>query len=337
VLHDLLGLPTAEIATLMRLSLAATQSRLVRAHKELTLALLAEGWLAEPPQPSIATRGRAQPVPGKAPDLEDLFSAWRAEARAHSRASSIGRGGSRAVAHALQLVARRRRRARRLNTLGLVAVALITLLGVAFGIWFAQRRLSGDAERLVAEPRVLLGGVLGDVSVSDRDGHAIHGFASLGEGYALRTDDGRARLGFSSGAAVSVTQHSRLVLLSAQDTEVFYLGSGTAEIDLPDLALGGSFAVETPDTHVTSHAAQFVVGVEPEGGASPTRVTVQTGRVSLRSGGRQIELDAGQSWPAASPSAAGTDDLEAEDAPGLDLTLPELAPSGSAPADFTGK
>jgi hypothetical protein len=242
------------------------------------------------------------------------------------------------VAHALQLVARRRRRARRLNTLGLVAVALLTLLGVAFGIWFAQRRLSGEAERPVAEPRVLLGDVLGDVSVSDRDGHATHGFASLGEGYALRTDDGRARLGFSSGAAVSVARHSRLVLLSAQDTEVFYLGSGTAEIDLPDLALGGSFAVETPDTHVTSHAAQFVVGVEPElGGASPTRVTVRTGSVSLRSGGRQIELDAGQSWPAAHPSAAGTAEPEEQDAPGLDLTLPRLAPRGPAPADFAGE
>ncbi|MEY2935779.1 MAG: hypothetical protein RL033_6528 [Pseudomonadota bacterium] len=338
VLHDLLGLPTAEIATLMRLSLSATQSRLARAHKELTLALLAEGWLAEAPQSSPPARGRARPVPDKAPDLEDLFSAWRAESRAHSRASSIGRGGSRAVAHALQLVARRRRRARRLNTLGLLTVALLTLAGVAFGIWFAQRRLSGEAERAVVEPRVLLGGVLGDVSVSDRDGHATHGFASLGEGYALRTDDGRARLGFSSGAAVSVAQHSRLVLLSAQDTEVFYLGSGTAEIDLPDLALGGSFAVETPDTHVTSHAAQFVVGVEPEmGGASPTRVTVRTGTVSLRSGGRQIELEAGQSWPAALPSAAGTEELEEQGAPGLDLTLPELAPRGPAPADFTGE
>jgi ferric-dicitrate binding protein FerR (iron transport regulator) len=241
------------------------------------------------------------------------------------------------VARALQLVARRRRRARRLNTLGLAAMALLTLLGVVFGIWFAQRRLSEDSGRAVAESRVLLGGVLGDVSVSDRDGRAAHGFASLGEGYALRTDDGSARLGFSSGAAVSVAHHSRLVLLSAQDTEVFYLGTGTAEIDLPDLALGGSFAVETPDTHVTSRAAQFVVDVQAEGGASPTRVTVRTGHVSLRSGGRQIELDAGESWPNALPSGANDGELGGEVAPGLDLTLPEIAPLGSAPADFSGE
>ncbi|MEO8185062.1 MAG: sigma factor-like helix-turn-helix DNA-binding protein, partial [Deltaproteobacteria bacterium] len=58
VLHDLMGHPIAEIATMMRLSLAATQSRLVHAHKDLTLGLLEEGLLAEgllldgPPEPA---------------------------------------------------------------------------------------------------------------------------------------------------------------------------------------------------------------------------------------------------------------------------------------------
>lgn len=312
VLHDLLGLPVAEIATLGRLSLAATQTRLMRAHKELTLALLAEGWLAELPRPapparssrpSQPARGRVTPVPGKAADLEDLFLAWRSQASEHHRPSSIGRGGSRAVVRALSVVARRRRRARGLNTLGLAAVALLTLLGVGFGVWFAQQRLSGEAERAAAaQPHVLLGGVLGDVTVSDREGRIAHGFASLGEGYTLRTDDGSARLGFSSGAAVAVAHHSRLVLLSAQDTEVLYLGNGTAEIDLPDLALGGSFAVETPDTHVTSRAAQFVVGVESDGGPPTTRVSVRSGHVSLRAGAQRVELDAGQSWPAVTPA-----------------------------------
>jgi DNA-directed RNA polymerase specialized sigma24 family protein len=362
VLHDLLCLPIAEIATLRRLSLAATQARLVRAHKELTVALLGEGWLAqgwpaqgaspqgrrsEPPRPSQPARGRVQPLAAKAPDLEDLFGAWRNEARAHHRGSSIGRGGSRPVARALQLVARRRRRTRRLNTLGLAAVALLTLLGVGFGIWFAQQRLSGEAERVAAaEPRVLLGGVLGDVTVSDREGRASHGFASLGEGYTLRTDDGSARLGFASGAAVNVSHHSRLVLLSAQDTEVFYLGNGSAEIDLPDLALGGSFAVETPDTHVTSRAAQFVVGVESDGGPPATRITVRTGSVLLRSAGKQLELGAGESWPgvspasvapAVSPSAPAASGVTNGGALEPQLMLPEIAPRSAAPVDSAEK
>ncbi len=336
VLHDLLGLPIAEIATLKRLSLAATQSRLVRAHKELTLALLAAGWLSAPSRPQ-PERGRSKPPAGKAPDLEDLFVAWRSEASAHHRASSIGRGGSRPVARALQLVARRRRRSRQLNTIGLALVALLTLCGVAFGVWFAQRRLSGDSERVVAvEPRVLLSGVLGEVSVNDRQGRSAPGFASLAEGYTLRTDEGSARLGFSSGAAVSLSHHSRVVLLSAQDSEVFYLGNGTAEVDLPDLALGGSFAVETPDTHVTSRAAQFVVGVESDGGPPATRVVVRTGRVSLRHAGQQRELVAGQSWstaPLATPAApAPASSGSSGDIQELELILPELAPRG-VPAD----
>jgi RNA polymerase sigma-70 factor, ECF subfamily len=296
VLHDLMGHPIAEIATMMRLSLAATQSRLMRAHKDLTLSLLAEGLLLEgPPGPA----GKAP----KLPDLEDLFAAWRAHSREQwARSSSIARGGSRVVARALRLVSRRRRRIQQLSTLALGASAIASALGVGFGIWFAQRRLSGDAERPKLEPRVLLGAVLGDVTVSDRDGHAADGFASLAEGYGLRTDDGTARLGFSSGAAVRVAHHSRLAILSTQDSEVFFLGTGSVAVDVPDLALGGSFAVETPDTHLTSRAAEFVLAVDPLGNTS-THVEVRTGRVSVRYAGHDLELMAGQSWPTPIPPA----------------------------------
>jgi hypothetical protein len=298
VLHDLMGHPIAEIATMMRLSLAATQSRLVRAHRDLTLGLLAEGSLA------LALAEPAGKAPAaKLPDLEDLFAVWRAESREQrARSSSIARGGSRVVARALRLVARRRRRIQQLSTLALGASAMITALGVGFGIWFAQRRLNGDADRPKLESHVLLGAVLGEVTVSDRDGHAAAGFASLGEGYGLRTDDGTARLGFSSGAAVNVAHHSRLAILSTQDSEVFFLGTGSVQVDLPDLALGGSFAVETPDTHLSSHKAEFVVAVDPLGSAS-THVEVRTGRVSVRYAGHQLELLAGQSWPAPLPPA----------------------------------
>jgi hypothetical protein len=200
------------------------------------------------------------------------------------------------VARALRLVARRRRRIRQLGTLALGAGAVVTVLGVGFGIWFAQRRLSGAAERPRAESHVLLGGVLGEVAVSDREGHAASGFASLSEGYGLRTDDGKARLGFVSGAAVGVAQHSRLAILSTQETEVFFLGLGSVEVDVPDLVLGGSFAVETPDTQLSSRAAQFLVAVDPAGNTS-THVEVRSGRVLVRYAGHELELKAGQSWP----------------------------------------
>lgn len=306
VLHDLMGHPIAEIATMARLSLAATQSRLMRAHKDLTLGLLEEGLLAdglpaEGPLPDRASQPAGKGA--KLPDLEDLFAAWRAESREQrARSSSIARGGSRVVARALRLVARRRRRIQQLSTLALVASAIVSALGVGFGIWFAQRRLSADTERPKLEPRVLLGAVLGDVTVSDPDGRAASGFASLAEGYGLRTDDGTARLGFSSGAAVGVAHHSRLAILSTQDSEVFFLGTGSVEVFLPDLALGGSFAVETPDTHLTSRAAEFVVAVDPLGNTS-THVAVKTGRVLVRYAGHELELVAGQSWPAPIPPA----------------------------------
>jgi ferric-dicitrate binding protein FerR (iron transport regulator) len=331
-LHDLMGHPLAEIATMMRLSLAATQSRLVRAHKDLTLALLADGAPAEgasvppvalpassfPPAAQAALPAILQPAPparrpslralparlapgpatsAELPDLEDLFLAWRAASREHARSSNIAHGGSRVVSRALRLVARRRRRIQRMSTLALGAGAVVTALGVGFGIWFAQRRLNAEAERPKPESHVLLASVLGEVALSDREGHAVSGFASIAEGYGLRTDEGTARLGFASGAAVSVAHHSRLALLSTEETEVFFLGIGSVEVDLPDLALGGSFAVETPDTHLTSHAAQFLVAVDPAGKTS-THVEVRTGRVSVRYAGHDLELQAGQSWPA---------------------------------------
>jgi DNA-directed RNA polymerase specialized sigma24 family protein len=289
VLHDLMRHPLAEIATLLRLSIAATQSRLVRAHKDLTLAWLEQGSQSE-------SGGEGQGKPAQLPDLEELFSVWRSQFRERARSSSIAPGGSRMLVRALSRVARRRRRIQQLSTALLGAAALLTALGVGFGIWFAQRRLSGDSERPRAESRVLLGGVLGEVSVSDREGHAASSYASLSEGYGLRTDEGSARLGFTSGAAVSVSDHSRLAILSTQDTEVFFLGTGRVEVDLPDLALGGSFAVETPDTHLTSHAARFLVSVDPIGNTS-THVEVRSGSVSVRYAGHDLELRAGQSWP----------------------------------------
>jgi hypothetical protein len=289
VLHDLMRHPLAEIATMMRLSIAATQSRLVRAHRELTLAWLEQGSLAES---AVARESK----PAKLPDLEELFSVWRGQFRERARSPSIAPGGSRMLVRALCRVARRRRRAQRSSTALLGAVAILTALGVGFGIWFAQRRLSGAAERPRAESRVLLGGVLGEVALSDREGHAATNYASLAEGDGLRTDDGTARLGFTSGAAVSVSDHSRLAILSTQDTEVFFLGTGHVEVDVPDLALGGSFAVETPDTHLTSHAARFLVSVDPIGNTS-THVEVRSGSVSVRYAGHDLELRAGQSWP----------------------------------------
>jgi DNA-directed RNA polymerase specialized sigma24 family protein len=293
VLHDLMRHPLAEIATLMRLSVAATQSRLVRAHKDLTLAWLEQGSLAES---KAGSEGESSSKPAPLPDLEELFSVWRGQFRERARSSSIAPGGSRVLVRALRLVARRRRRIQQLSTAALGAAAILTALGVGFGIWFAQRRLSGDAERPRAESRVLLGAVQGEVSVSDRQGHAAGGYASLSEGYGLRTDEGTARLGFSSGAAVSVSDHSRLAILSTQETEVFFLGTGRVEVDLPDLALGGSFAIETPDTHLTSHAARFLISVDPIGNTS-THVEVRSGSVSVRYAGHDLELRAGQSWP----------------------------------------
>ena len=70
VLHDLMGHPLAEIAIMMRLSLSAAQSRLVRARKELVVTLLAQ--------------------PGKVPDLDELFLAWRAQSKERARFAHAG-------------------------------------------------------------------------------------------------------------------------------------------------------------------------------------------------------------------------------------------------------
>ena len=306
VLHDLMGHPLAEIAIMMRLSLSAAQSRLLRARKELVVALLAQ--------------------PGKLPDLDDLFLAWRAQSKERARSLTLGRGGSRLVASALGQVARRRRRTRRLRVVGVSLAAAVTLLGVGSGIWFAQRQLRSEEYAPRDEPHVLLGGVLGEVSVSDGEGHPAAGFASLGEGYGLRTDLGSVKLGFTSGAAVNVSNHSRLAILSTRDSEVFFLGTGAVEVDVPDLAFGGSFAVETPDTHLSSRAAQFEVAVDPAAPLGSTRVDVRTGSVSVEHAGRRHELQAGQTWPAAPQQDEPLVDVTL-DAPLVDLPFVEPRPA----------
>jgi len=301
VLHDLMGHPLAEIAIMMRLSLSAAQSRLVRARKELVVALLAQ--------------------PGKLPDLDDLFLAWKGQSKERARSLTLGRGGSRLVARALARVGRRQRRVRRLRVVGASFAAVVTLLGIGSGVWLAQRQLRGDEHASHSEPHVLLGGVLGEVSVSDGEGRPATGFASLGEGYGLRTDLGSARLGFTSGAAVSVANHSRLAILSTRESEVFFLGTGAVEVDVPDLAFGGSFAVETPDTHLSSHAAQFEVAVDPAAAQGATRVDVRKGSVSVQHAGRRHELQAGQTWPAAAEQGEPLPVDVTLDTPLVDLPL----------------
>ena len=192
---------------------------------------------------------------------------------------------------------------RRLRVVGASIAAAVTLLGVGAGIWFAQRQLRGDEPSPRGEPHVLLGGVLGEVSVSDGEGQSCRGFASLGKAtVCVRTWQRPA--GFTSGAAVSVSNHSRLAILSTQDSEVFFLGTGAVEVDVPDLAFGGSFAVETPDTHLSSRAAQFEVAVDPAAPQGSTRVTSAPAafRCSMRAVGMSCRR--GDSWPA----AAGQDE-----------------------------
>jgi RNA polymerase sigma factor (sigma-70 family) len=161
VLADLLGLPVGDIAAVLRISRSALQTRLARGRKQLRARLAQSG------RGGLAFAGQRV--------LEQLFLAWQAEVAASGRSLSIGIG-SRQLLHSLRRVARRRSQRRRLRAFGIACAAAVGVFGATVGVWLGARPApGGEAEERALGPRVLLGSMFGDVSISDGEGRISRG------------------------------------------------------------------------------------------------------------------------------------------------------------------
>jgi hypothetical protein len=238
-------------------------------------------------------------MPGR--ELDELFRAWREEPAPPSLAPGRDeRAGSAAVAAALRRVADRRRRAARLRKVVMALALAAGLTGLGVGAWFELGQASFLAQ---GAPSVVVAAREGDVSITDDVGRVVDASLALSEGYGVRTEQGRARLAFPSGASAEVANKSALKLTRAREREALFLASGGVDVEVPKLDAKRGFSVETPDALVTVHGTRFKVLVDSTAEGPRTRVQVTRGIVSVQKGGHEVFLNAGQEWPLADAAA----------------------------------
>lgn len=258
-------------------------------------------------------------------ELDELFRAWRSEPVPPSLPPGVDdRGGSAVVASALRRVAEQKRKTQRTRRL-LSALALAAaFIGLGVGAWYSLGREMIAARDVTRHdithggvPNVVVGGRDGDVAVTDEVGHVVEAVSALSEGYGVRTEQGRATLGFPSGASARVSSKSSLKITRARSQEALFLARGGVDVEVPKLDPTRGFSVETPDARVTVHGTRFSVVVEPTADGPRTLVQVTHGIVSVQQGGREVFLTAGQSFAtAAVKSEASAGEAVAE--PGAD-------------------
>ena len=278
-------------------------------------------------------------------ELDELFRSWRSEPVPPSMPASVDdRGGSAVVAAALRRVAEQKRQKQRFRKWGTALALAAGLSGLGVGAW---HQLGGDVSVAVAGSSVAIGARQGDVAVTDGVGHVVESTAALTEGYGLRTEQGSATLGFPSGASAKVAGKSSLKITAMRESEALFLARGAVDVQVPKLDPARGFSVETPDARVTVHGTQFQVLVVPAAEGPQTRVQVTHGIVSVQHGGREVFLNAGQSWPpaAAAPAepartpepAAGVDAGAEEEVPAEAEAAPQKQGARRRPRHFDSR
>jgi hypothetical protein len=215
-----------------------------------------------------------------------------------------------AVAHAIEMRARRRRTVR---WAGAAVFAAAAVAGVFSGrilgnaLTHAPSRV---AQEIVAHPAA--GGA--SVLVSGAEAPLVEG-RSLASGSRIVTPPGgRATLSFSTGTSVALGEDADVTVSDDGGSSVLRLAGGVVDLHVAKLGASQRFVVDTPDAEVEVRGTQFRVGLaaaEPAcGGGTTTRVTVTEGVVVVRHAGVESRVAAGEGWPstcwhtsvAASPS-----------------------------------
>lgn len=221
------------------------------------------------------------------------------------------------LAAALSARGRRRRLVRRVAVWAAVAAAVATLgeaqqhLGKRSLLSAARTVSPAPAVQIVAHP-------LGDgasVVVSGSPAPLADG-RQLGDGSRLVTPPGgRATLAFSTGTSVMLGEGTDLTVNGDATLQALRLGTGWVALHVATLRVGQRFLVATSDTEVEVRGTQFRVSlVVPDpacGGGTPTRVSVSEGIVTVRRGGVEAHVAAGQEWPAGCDRVQGASGIDA--------------------------
>jgi len=228
-----------------------------------------------------------------------------------------------ATDRAIAIVAmeRARTRMRRRATIIRIAVpaaAAATALLVVLGAREWKQRKANVATESSAAPASSLNAAVartleGDVVIM-RAGKelAVGGGLVIEPGDRVLASEGaRAGLSLPSGTHLLVDNGGDLALLANDNAQTFFLGAGAVRADVAKLRAGDRFVVRTADVEVevrgTSFRVERVVPNPSCGDGVATRVIVFEGVVTVRSGGREDRIAAGEHWPrCASPAVPVT-------------------------------
>jgi len=131
----------------------------------------------------------------------------------------------------------------------------------------------------------------------------------LAEGSHLVTPtNGQATLAFSTGTSVMLGEGTDLTINGDGAMQQLRLAGGWVSLHVAKLATGQRFLVDTSDSEVEVRGTEFRVSLaapDPAcGGGTPTRVSVTEGVVTVRHGGVESRVAAGEQWPAGCVEAA---------------------------------
>lgn len=221
----------------------------------------------------------------------------------------------RAIAIAAMERARTRmRRKAMLARLALPALAAAALLVTLFGLHAFRRRHAPVATQPPAAPAASLNATVvrtleGEVVIV-RAGKelAIGGGLVIEPGdRVLATVGARAGLALPTGTHLLVDRGGDLAVLANDSAQTFFLAAGAVRADVAKLRAGERFVVRTADAEVEVHGTSFrVERVTPDASCAvsvSTKVTVFEGVVTVRSGGHEERVAAGELWPRCVPSA----------------------------------
>jgi hypothetical protein len=106
-----------------------------------------------------------------------------------------------------------------------------------------------------------------------------------------------ARIVLLGGARVEADASTRLTLVRSDAQEQrLRLEAGKVELEVPKLAAGSAFVVETTDAEVRVRGTRFSVAVAGSGSDADTRVGVSRGSVLVRTARGERVLAGGETW-----------------------------------------
>jgi len=225
------------------------------------------------------------------------------------------------------LAQRRQRLVLRKVALGTVALSAAAALALAVGPW---RRSASPPATLASRSPSHPFSILGTAQVGG--GPAASSRSALGTGISLQAPDSApVRIGSADGTILTLEARGELSVVDQSATRRFALRHGAVRAQVAHLHDGERFLIATDDAEVEVHGTVFRVALaDGDPGCEEgrrTRVSVTEGVVSVRAGGRETLVAAGDSWPAcARPATAPVADVSPAAAP----PAHPLAVSGAA-------